>query len=319
MWSSSVGAFGEVVSFHDTFAGGVDPSALAAVGWSFVWDSNNPAAAVTNFYTNDAQCVIKVTAQSDGVSGFTDEYVYVEHDIAESGGETTVSGNLYGQDAGDILLTTEKPARLRYASLININGARFRIRYQGGLGVGPGPSFMFAVILSNGLRYAMSDWISTPAGGPFTKTTDPVEATVTEWRTILNAGSAPGQRLRLADSPNFLSSNALATIKAVGVYVAPGATPSRFDDFELLDYGVSPDYSGLRITQISPSSNGMQITWTAQGGRSYQSQTAPDVMATYSNVGAAILAGGFTGTVLSREETNVSASSVFRVELLPLP
>lgn len=307
----------EIAQFRETFDAAADPSAPAIAGWSVVWDSNNPASAATNFFQDDAMCVIKLTAASDGIGGFTDHYAYIEHDIHEPGGETTVSGNLYGQDAGDVLLTTEKPARLNYAPTINVNGARFRVRHDSGQGSG-GASFMFVIVLTNNQRYALTDWIASPAGGPHTVTTDPIESAISEWRLILNAGAAPGQRLRLVDTPVMLSSNQLAAIKAVGVYTAPAITPSRFDDFELLDFQVVPDYSAFRIVDFARVPDGVRISWAAQGGRRYQAEldaSGSFPASAFTNMGTLMLAEGFTGTVLTITNELSADFGIVRIRL----
>lgn len=250
-------------TFTEAFSGAANPAAPSEARWTWLWDSAATVAHSAAFAVNDGENIIKVTTDADDISRFTSAYLYCEHDIDESQ-ETTISGNLYGQDAGDVLLHTTRPAYDNYASVIDVNGASFSVDYQ------LGGTFFFAIVLANGSRYALADSVTSfSAADVATASSAPIDAPVTEWRTILYAGGTPGQKMRLADTPGFLSADQLRSVRSVGLYVPPRSAPCRFDNLSLTGFKAASDTSPFRVTGLETTGDGIRISWAARPGHTY--------------------------------------------------
>lgn len=295
--------------FGETFEPATDPAPVTSTGWTLISDTDNPTAAVTNWAANDAQNVIKLTRSNDAVSAFTSGYVYLEHDI-NNANETILSGNLYGQDAGDALLWTDKPLARWAAESLNLNGATFAVDYQCGDGRNSGAHFYFAVRTPAGAWYALQDANMPPPTNQVLRVEEaPIDATVDTWKQILRAGGVPGQRLRLADTPVQLSAATLSNIVGIGLYMRPLSElqPSRFDNFTLLGFTVNP-LPGLAIERTA---NGARLTWP-QTLNSFTLQLRTNLAAgTWSSAGLPIVSSNGWNTVTL---TNLTGARYFRLQ-----
>ena len=319
------------LTFTEPFNGYAAPTSVTNAGWNLISDTANPVYSPADFATDNGTNVIKITASNDPDGHFTSAYVYIEHDIDQFANfgpyhETTLSGNLNGQDAGDVLLTTAKPATANYATTVDINGATFSVDYAFGTAFGSGGVGRFAIVLSTGGRYAMdSSFLSSfPWTNIVHKTSDPVDAPTTEWRTVLAGGGAGGQRLRLADTPQFLSSNQLASVAAVGVYIYPAGDtiPSRLDNFRLANFHAAADLSPFVINSVSTQGNDIEISWLARGGRSYEVQalTAAGYATNLTTLAGPINIPGGSSTTTNYIDGGGATNSparFYRVKLLP--
>lgn len=225
--------------YLEDFEGHADPSPAATAGWSLATDTDAPATVTAAFANNDDLNVTKLTAANDTTSLFDSTYFYHEHDIAA--GEVVTQGNFAGQDAGDFLLTTTKPATDFGATSIDLRGATFHVDHQHGQEFTSRPVFWFAIVLADGSRWTADDSIATTGGDAMlTSSSDPI-TTATEFRRILDAGGAAGQRLRLADTPSLLTEAQLMDVREVGLYTRPvtAGVPARFDNFRLEGYDLT--------------------------------------------------------------------------------
>ncbi|WP_145058229.1 hypothetical protein [Adhaeretor mobilis] len=198
-----------------------DPAAISEPGWDLIHDTNAIPEVSTAFANDDNRNVTKITASNDAISQFTSSYFFYEHDILREESETTRPENFWGQDAGDYLLINS--AALGHGTAIDLNDARFDVDFQmGNSQFGSRPVFHFAVILDDGFRWTVDDAIaSSITPGVLHGETDPI-STGTNFRRIIKAnGGVPGQRLRLFDTPAFLSNSQLASVQAIGLYVQP--------------------------------------------------------------------------------------------------
>jgi len=249
--------------YIETFDGHADLSPASAAGWKLLTDTSAPQTISADFSINDDLNVTKLTRANDDNSLFGSAYFYHEHDIAT--GESTLSGNLAGQDAGDFLLTTSKPASRFGASGIDLRGATFSIDYQHSSKV-----FWFAIILDDGSKYVVDDAIGTSPGAIASSNSNPINTSTTEFRRILKISDAPGQQLRYEDLRTTLSEAQLSNVREVGIYCATTAAgaASRFDNFRLEGYGLSA------VTSAS-------ITHT-RSGRMYIDEADPDAFEEYA-------------------------------------
>jgi len=219
--------------YLEDFDGHAELSAAATAGWSLVTDTDAPATVAAAFANDDDLNITKLTAANDATSLFNSAYFYHEHDIAA--GESVMQGNFAGQDAGDFLLTTSKPATNFGATSIDLRGATFSVDNQHGQEFTSRPVFWFAIVLADGSRWTGGDAIATTGGDAMLTSSSDLITTATEFRRILNAGGAAGQRLRLADTPSVLTEAQLMDVREVGLYSRPitAGVPSRFDNFRL--------------------------------------------------------------------------------------
>jgi len=234
----SIGLPANALEYHEDFEGHSELTVPSAAGWNLVTDTNAPATTTSAFSNNDDLNIVKLTAANDATSLFTSTYFYHEHDIAA--GEITTQGNLSGQDAGDFLLTTTAPATDFGLSIIDIRAATFRTDHQHGQEFTSRPVFWYVVILGDGSRWATGDAIDTTGADTMrTSSSDPI-TTSTQFRRIITASSAPGQLLRLEDTPTVLTEAQLMDVREVGVYSRPitAGVPSRFDNFRLDGYNL---------------------------------------------------------------------------------
>lgn len=222
--------------FYEDFEGHAELSSPARAGWNLVSDTDAPTTASAAFANNDDLNVVKLTAANDPASLFTSTYFYHEHDI--TAGESVLQGNLSGQDAGDFLLTTPRPASDFGAHVIDLRGATFRVNHQHGQEFTSRPVFWFAIVLGDGSRWTADDSMVTTGSDTLRTSSSDTISTATEFRRILNTSGEAGQRLRLADTPTSLSAAQLMDVREVGLYARPlGQTiPSRFDNFRLEGY-----------------------------------------------------------------------------------
>lgn len=246
--------------FLESFEPASEYADVTSRDWAVVADTANTTAAVPEFVSDNTINVVKLTRVNHGISAFTTGYLFVEHDIDNAGGETTTPGDLYGEDAGDVLLWTTKPLAQYQAESLDLNGATFAVDYQHGDGVGGGAPFHFAVQTAAGAWWALEEaTIPRVTYNIQHVTKQPIAATVDRWRQILRASGAPGQRLRLAETPTQLPAFTLANIVAVGLYLHPTELlPSRFDNFSLVGFGVNP----LPRLRIQRRGTDLELTWS---------------------------------------------------------
>lgn len=232
--SAQAGAFHYLGDFERL----AEPSSASAAGWTLITDTAAPQTVSAAFSDNDDLNVVKLTAVNDQSSQFTSTHFYHEHDI--SAGESVLQGNFSGQDAGDYLLSTPTPASDFGVSSIDLRSATFSVDHQHGEAFTSRPVFWFAIVLADGSRWTADDSITTSGDDILrTSSSDPI-TTGTQFRRILTASSAAGQRLRLEDTPATLNEAQLMDVREVGLYVRPltAGVASRFDNFRLENYGL---------------------------------------------------------------------------------